>query len=296
MLLSEIQVVTARTVDDALRYLRDYGPGARLIAGGTDAVVEMKERIRLPQVWVNIARCRELRVIREGPEGITVGAGSTYTDILRSEVMRTQAPLLVEACAEIGAVQIRNQATIGGNLGTASPAGDSIPALYALEASVTLRSLDGERTVKVDDFFTGVRKTVRRPDELITAITFAPQPAGERSLFQKLGPRSAQAISVVNLAMRLQLNPDRSVKLARFAYGAVAPTILRARKCETAAEAAGPLDEQKIRAIAQLAWKEVAPISDLRASAEYRREMAVSLLLRGLWQLAGKEEGLNAGD
>jgi xanthine dehydrogenase FAD-binding subunit len=293
--LSEIRVVTARTAAEALRYLQEYGSDARLIAGGTDAVVEMKEKVRLPKVWVDISRVDELRFIGTAGEQLTVGALSTYTDILRSPLLREKAPLLVEACAYVGAVQIRNAGTIGGNLGTASPAGDSLPPLYALEADVTLLGPGGERRVPVEEFFVGVRRTVRRPDELIAAVSFLPQPAGERSLFQKLGPRHSQAISIVNLAIRLRLEPDRSLSFARFAYGAVAPTILRARKCETAALVAGPLDDARARAIAQLAWKEVAPITDIRGTAEYRREMAVSLMLRGLLTFAGKEVGLSAG-
>lgn len=293
--LSEIRVASAHSLDEALRLLNEYGPDARLLAGGTDAVVEMKEQVRLPKVWINIAPVRELRHISLQGEQVVIGALCTYSEIMRSPLLRAQAPLLTEACSHIASVQIRNAGTIGGNLGTASPAGDALPPLYTLEADVTLLSKAGERRVKVEDLFVGVRRTVRRPDEIISAVSFAPQPSGERSLFQKLGPRGAQAISIINLAMRLRMEPDRTISFARFAYGSVAPTVIRARKCEAAAQSAGPLDEARLRAVAQIAWKEVAPITDLRGSAEYRRAMAVSLMLRGLWSLAGKEAGLHAG-
>lgn len=289
-----MQVVTAGSLAEALQLLDEHGPEARLLAGGTDAVVEMKDQVRLPAVWIDIGRVAALKGIEATPDQMRVGALCTYSEILRASPLRERAPLLTQACAQIGSVQIRNMATLGGNLGTASPAGDTLPPLYALEAHVMLLSKRGERTVKVEDFITGVRRTVRQPDELIAAVSFAPQPPAERSLFQKLGPRGAQSIAMVNLAMRLGLNDDGSLGYARFAFGSVAPTVIRARKCESAALAAGALNEAKVRAIAQLAWKEVAPISDVRASAAYRRDMVVALMHRGLWALLGKEVGIGA--
>lgn len=285
MLLSEMQVTRPASLPEALKLLQDHQDQARPLAGATDAMVRVKEGHWRVPLWIDIRRLPELNEIREVGGLIEVGAAVPYGRLLRSGLLQRRAPLLLQAVRDIGSVQIRATGTIGGNLGTASPAGDALPPLYALEAEVRLVSSDGERVVPIEQFVLGPGKTVRRPDELIAAVRFAPQPEGEISLWQKLGLRGAQAISVVSLAMRLwRGEAPASVSFARFAYGAVGPTVLRARKCEQMLMHTAPLDEAKLRAIGQMAWKEVLPISDLRASAEYRQQMAAALLQRGLLQ------------
>ncbi|HWI61505.1 MAG TPA: FAD binding domain-containing protein [Symbiobacteriaceae bacterium] len=272
MLQSELKVVTPPSLADALCLLREYGEAARVLAGGTDAMVRIKEGQWRAPVWLNIRRLPELTMIDEADGRMVVGAAVTYGSILRNRLLAEKAPLLAAAAADVGSVQIQAMGTLGGNLGTASPAGDALPPLVALDAEVGLQSTDGQRWVPVEQFLLGPGKTARRPDELITAVRFAPQEPGERWNWQKLGLRGAQAISIVSLALRY-----RAPGFARIAYGAVGPTVLRARKCE-AMLAAGA----DAASVSQMAWKEVLPISDVRASAEYRQQMACALLERAL--------------
>lgn len=287
MLLSEMKVVTPGTLAEALALLAKHGDQARPLAGGTDAMVRVKEGAWRAPVWVHVRRVPELNRVEVADGQVVVGAAVPYGRMLRHEGLRRAAPLLTQAVREIGAVQIQAMGTLGGNLGTASPAGDGVAALGALEAEVQLLSATGgERWVPVGQFVLGPGRNVRRPDELIGAVRFAAQAPGELSLWQKLGLRGAQAIAVVSLAMRLRLRGDgEGVAMARLAYGAVGPTVLRARKCEQMLEQVRPLDAAAIRGISQMAWKEVLPISDVRASAEYRQQMACALLQRGLTQL-----------
>jgi len=277
LLQSELKVVAPRTLAEALGLLAEHQDRARPLAGATDAMVRIKEGQWRAPLWVDIRRLPELQHIDEADGLVTVGAAVTYGRLLRSGLIRERAPLLAAAAADVGAVQIQAMGTLGGNLGTASPAGDTIPPLFALDAEVGLCSAQGgERWVPAESFFLGPGRTVRRPDELIVGARFAPQPPGERWKWQKLGLRGAQAISIVSLALRL--GPG----FARVAYGAVGPTVLRARKCEAMlAQTAAP-DAAAVRSIAQMAWKEVVPISDVRASAAYRQQMACALLERGL--------------
>lgn len=285
MLLSAMKVVTPRSLAEALAVLGEHREQARPLAGATDAMVRVKEgQWRVP-LWVNIRGLNELRGVSFDGTHVVIGAAAPYGTLLRNALLAQRAPLLLQAVREIGAVQIQAAGTIGGNLGTASPAGDCLPPLYALEAEVGLASAaEGPRWVPVEAFMLGPGRTVRRPDELITAVRFAPQADGERSLWQKLGLRGAQAISLVSLAMRV----DQTAGFARFAYGAVGPTVLRARTCE---EAFGSAGRAGLAAIARLAAEAVRPITDLRATAEYRREMAVALMQRGLMNLLLPEGG-----
>lgn len=289
-MLSEMKVITPRSLAEALAVLAEHKEQARPLAGATDAMVRVKEgQWRVP-LWVNIRSLAELREVTVDGDQIMIGAAAPYGALLRDPRLAQRAPMLLQALREIGAVQIQAAGTIGGNLGTASPAGDCLPPLYALEAEVGLNSAaDGPRWVPIEAFMLGPGRTVRRPDELITAVRFTAQGAGERSLWQKLGLRGAQAISLVSLALRV----DTTSGLARFAYGAVGPTVLRARACEEAFAAAGPgpLDEVAVAAIARLAAAAVRPITDLRATVEYRREMAIALLQRGLTSLLLPEGG-----
>lgn len=292
LLMSDMTVVTPASLAEALALLAEHGANARPLAGGTDAMVRIKEgQWRVP-LWLHIRHLPELNQIKEDGGWVEVGAAVPYARLLRSALLREKAPLLLQAAREIGAVQIQTMGTIGGNLGTASPAGDSLPPLYALEARVCLASAArGAREVTIDQFVLGPGRTAREPDELITAVRFAPQQHGELSLWQKLGLRGAQAISVVSLAMRLRRGEwPNTISFARFAFGAVGPTVIRARKCEQMIVHAGLLDRTRLMGIGQLAWKEVAPITDVRASAEYRQQMAAALLQRGLLRLLGEGE------
>lgn len=285
MKISEINMISPANVKECLHLLHENEKETRLLAGGTDAVVRMKEGKCRPATWINIKGIKELRYIREAENKIEIGPLTTHTDIVRSKLLQQKANVLVEASKTVGAVQIQNMGTLGGNMGTASPAGDTLPALYVLDAQIELSSLEGIRTVPVENFFTGPGKTIMKPNELITKIIIKPQQENEIGIFQKLGPRKAQSISIINLAVALVMGEQpRECLGGKIAFGSVAPTVVRAKKCE-AMLTLHPLDDAYIANIAKIAWKEVMPISDIRATAAYRRDMATSLLERGLYRL-----------
>lgn len=290
MRVSEIEMISPKSVLECLSYIQDQGRNFRLIAGGTDAVVQMKEGKGRPETWVNIKGLKELRYIKEAGEEIHIGPLTTHADIANSPLLRQRAKALVEASWEVGATQIRNMGTIGGNVATASPAGDTIPALYVLDAVLELQSISGIRKVSIENFFFGPRKTALQKDEMITNIIIRAEQPNEFSIFQKLGPRRAQAISIVNVAVQLAMGAGkRECKGGKIAFGSVAPTVIRAKKCEAMLPLA-PLTDDMIHDIGKVAWKEVAPISDIRASAEYRKDMAGALLERGLYRLMKRWE------
>ena len=289
MLISEIDLVSPVSVQECLKLLSDKSIDHRLIAGGTDAAVRMKEGKWRPEVWINIKGLHELRYISEKDGAIHIGPLTTHTDIIRHTLLQKKADVLVEAAREVGATQMQNMGTIGGNIGTASPAGDTIPALYVLGAVIELRSITSVRLVPIEEFFIGPGKTILKKKEMITNIIIPPQKANEIGIFQKLGPRKAQSISIVNVAISLLMGKDRKCLGGKIAFGAVAPTIIRAKKCE-ALLTQQPLTDEMIQNIGKIAWKEVMPITDGRATAAYRRDMASSLLERGLYRLLRRWE------
>jgi len=288
--ISQIELVSPKTLRECLTFLADEHVDARVIAGGTDAVVRMKEGKWRPALWINIKRIAELRYIREEHGLIHIGPLTTHAELIQSPLLQEKAGVLVQAARQVGAVQIQNIGTIGGNIGTASPAGDTLPALSVLGAELELLSLQGKRKVGMEEFFTDPGRTILKKGEIIGSIIIRPMEKNEIGIFEKLGPRKAQAISIVNVAILLRMQGTGRVSAGgRIAFGAVAPTIIRARACE-ALLPQQPLDEAVVETIAKQARLEVMPISDIRASAAYRREMACALVKRGLYRLMRRWE------
>jgi xanthine dehydrogenase small subunit len=268
---SRLELRSPRTLRDALRMLRDDGPLTPL-AGATDLYVALNfgtlETTRFLDLW----RLDPLRRITVRDGVLSIGALATYTAIIRSRLVKRRLPMLVRAAREVGGLQIQNRGTLGGNVANASPAGDTLPVLAAANAAVVLRSLDGKRRVPFAEFYTGYRRSVRHDDELIVALEVPPVEGVQ--WFRKVGTRAAQAISkVVMAAVR---GPE-----TRIALGSVAPTVIRLLGTERAL-AAGLGVEEGLRALHQ----EIAPIDDLRSTADYRRDVA-SNLLRRFWEETG---------
>ncbi len=269
------------SLDEALDALAARAPDARLIAGGTDLLIELDLGVRAPCALIDISRLPGLDGISIEDGIVRLGPLVTHAHIVADPRLRTAATPLALACREIGAPQIRNRGTVAGNLITASPANDTITALMALDAEVTLRSVRGQRVVALRDFYTGVRKTVMQPDEMLTGIAFPTLAEDERGAWIKLGLRRAQAISVVNTAVTITRDSAGRITRARIALGAVTPTIVRVPEAE-AALVGGRLGDAAIAAAAKLARAAAHPISDVRASAEYRLDMVGVLVARAL--------------
>jgi len=248
---------------DALRMLRDDGPLMPL-AGCTDLYVGLNFGTLSDQRFLNIWGLDALRGVEMHGNVLRIGALCTYSEIVRSADVRRRLPMLAAASREIGAVQVQNRGTIGGNIANGSPAGDTLPVLSAADALVELRSIDWTRKVPFTDFYTGYRASVRRPDELITAIEL-PRVEGAQ-WFRKVGTRAAQSISKVVMAAVRGERP-------RIALGSVAPTVVRARRTEDALAAGATLAEAQ-----RILREEITPIDDIRSTAAYRREVAARLL------------------
>lgn len=284
--------ITAHDAEHAIDLLVEYGTGARVLAGGTDLLVDLKSAAEGPRVVVDISRARDLKRIELTGEGLLIGALATHAEIMRSPLIADLCPVLAEAARTVGAVQTRNLGTIGGNLVTAVPSMDTGPALLALDARVTIAGPAGRRSVALGAFFVGPRKTTLRPDELLVDVSVPVESLAKPMAFLKFGLRKGQALALVNVAAGFfaQGGPPLFYE-TRIALGAVAPTIIRA------AEAGRYLDGRVIdmHAMAEagrIAAGEACPISDFRASAAYRRELVAVLTRRALetaWRRARPE-------
>jgi len=277
------------SVEEALQLLNEHGAKARIVAGGTDILLELERKVRTGvDTLIDISRIPGLNEIRRYGDSIRIGALVTHNQVVASDLIQKRALPLAQACWEVGAPQIRNRATVAGNVITASPANDTIAPLWALGATVTLTSLNGERTLALPDFYQGLRRTAMRPDELLTAISFPALRDDERGMFIKLGLRRAQAISVVNTAVIIGLNGDQ-VTHAAITLGSVAPTIVRVPVAE-AYLVGKPLSHNVIAEAARLASISASPIADVRSTAEYRSAMIGVLVSRALHALRSGEE------
>ncbi len=273
------------TLAAALSELVDLQP-SRLLAGGTDLMVELQTGRATPQRIVDLSRVTELRGIRCGGDGTWIGAATTCSDLLACAELGQRVPLLRAVASEFAAPQIRNRATIGGNLATASPAGDLAPALFALGATVRLRSQRGPRDLAMAQFFTGYRQHAGAADELIEGVFVPPRPDGERSAFHKVGTRAAQAIAKVALAVTIVV---RGGVVEQIAAGVGAVRDRPAPLPSLGALVGIVPDAAAIAAVARAAATvDIAPIDDVRSTAHYRRHALQRLLVAALGTLVGE--------
>jgi xanthine dehydrogenase iron-sulfur cluster and FAD-binding subunit A len=270
-------------LDDALAVLAQYGERARIVAGGTDVVVELSRGIRPTSTLIDVTAIPGLRRIGLTDGIISLGSLTTHNDVVASPLCRQYALPLAQACWEVGAPQIRTRGTVAGNLITASPANDTITPLVALGAEIVLLSAGGERVLRLEDFYLGVRRTALASDELLREIRFPAMRENQRGRFVKLGLRRAQAISVIDAAVVLTF-AGTTVTEARIALGSLAPTIVRAGTAENFL-AGKALTPDVCSEAAALACTAVAPIDDIRGTATYRLQTLHNLLARTLEEL-----------
>ena len=285
--------INATTVEQALSLLAKHGPDARLINGGTDLIVEIEGRMRSPKVVIDVSRIGGLDNIRLEDSVFHLGAGVTHNQAAAHKDVVEQAFPLASACWQVGSPQIRNRATIAGNLVTASPAGDTIPALIAMGAHVIVQSQQrGKHEIALDQFILGVRRTALEPDEMVTAISVPALKENQAGTFVKLGLRRGSAISIANAAVILGFSAasrHSQIESARIALGSVAPTIVLAEDAQQFL-IGKTLTDDVIAEAARFAMQAARPIDDIRGSAAYRREMVGVLVRRALTSLRDDTE------
>ncbi|MFH1080560.1 MAG: xanthine dehydrogenase family protein subunit M [Pseudomonadota bacterium] len=251
----------------------------RLYCGGTDLLVKMRAGEVNPLHLVCLERIEELQGIREDLDGLWIGAGTTHTHLLNHSLTRRCLPVLAKALETIGSPLIRNMGTIGGNICSASPAGDTLPPLYALDAEVELRSRDTIRAMPLCEFITGPGETRLKRGEILTGVRVENGEKYNRQHFEKIGQRRDLACAIASLAAVLQVSSSGVVQAARLAWGSVGPMVVTSREVEEAL-IGETLSLNTLQKAASLARRAVSPIDDARASSVYRREVSGNLLLR----------------
>jgi carbon-monoxide dehydrogenase medium subunit len=278
--MSVPEFVAPDSLDDALGIKSERGMEARIIAGGTDLILRMRDKVLSPSLLIDLRRL-SLDAIEFSDAGLSLGAYSSLSQVLESADIEKNYPALPAACREFAGPPIRNRGTLGGNIVNASPAADLVPPLIAYDASIVLSSSGGERVLPLTEFFVGPGQSVIEPNEVLTEIRLPPMPAQSAATFIKLGQRRSMAISQVNLTTRLGIDEAGVVSEARIVLGSVAPTPMRAIGAEKLLEGK-PVSDDLLSEAAKKAREEVTPISDVRASQPYRLEMTEVLVRRAL--------------
>ena len=278
--MKDFEYTRPNDLDEALGLLRSLRERAKVLAGGTDLVPLMRENLVTPSHVIDISNLRDLDFIREEDGVMRIGAATRMRTIEQSSIVQAKLPMLAETAQLVGEIGVRNIATIGGNLANASPAADSAPTLLTLDASVKLRNLKAERTIKLQEFFVHVKKTVLQPDELMTEVQIPLPSPRSGGAFIRLAKRGGNIISIVSAAAFLTLKGNVCSQ-ARIAMGSVAPTPIRIPQAEKVLQGVEPTEE-RIRTAAEKAVESIKPISDVRASAEYRKETSKILVRRAL--------------
>ncbi len=280
--MRDFDFAAPKTLDDAVALMASGNGEARALAGGTDLIDAMRAQRRSPSLVVDIKNIREMhRLEHVQGDGLHLGAAVTCAEICRSAIANRHYPLLVEGIKLIGDVKIQNRATVGGNFCNAAPSADAVPAVLCLDGKCVIFGPNGRREVPAQDFFTGPGQTVLAPDELLVEILLPEPEANSAGTYERLTPRNEMDIAIVGVGafLAVEAGNSRVCQQARIALAAVAPTPVRAREAELAL-CGKTIDADLIERAAELAARSAQPISDLRASAEYRLEMIKSLTRR----------------
>ncbi len=283
MLLPKFAYHAPTTIDEACSLLAHYGAKSKVLAGGTDLLVNMKKKLLSPEQIISLNRIEGLdEVSYQSRTRLVLGPLGTASNLSNSKLIQEKIPILAQGAGRLGSPLVRNRATLGGNLVTARPASDLAPPLLVLSAEVVLKGPKGERTIPLDNFFLGPGQTAIQVDEILTQILI-PKTQGAGA-YIKLGSRKALEIALVNVASFLELTPDGSIQQARVALGAVAPIPMLAPSAAKILKGARPKNEEDpvFKEAAQAAAQDSKPITDHRGSADYRQDMVKILSLRTL--------------
>ncbi len=287
--MRSFEYLRPKSIDEAIKLKARFGGKASFLAGGTDLIVRLKDNEIQPEALIDLSFIKPLKEIKEVANDIVIGSLASYSDIASSLLLKRFGYILVQGALEIGAPQIRNAATIGGNIANASPAADGLPPLYALGARITLVGPKGQRVVAVEDFFTGPGKTVLEEDELIIEISFPKMLESDRGFFKKIGQRKALAIAKASVAARIRLT-DGKIEEARVALGAVAPTVIRCPKTEAILRGK-EVSSKLIDKAAKTASLDSRAIGDVRSTPEYRNYIISVLFERGMREIFPNGQG-----
>ena len=271
------------TLKDAFSILSQRKPPIKVIAGGTDLMVLLNAHQLDAPEFLDIWRVDELRGVTEEENVLRIGALTTYTQLIQSNSVQRFVPSLVAASRTIGAIQIQNRGTIGGNIVNASPAGDTLPVLAAYDAELEIGNARGTRRVLFNEFYTGYRTTVLQPDELLLSVRIPKLTEGERDFFRKVGTRRAQAISKTVLAARVRITGN-VIEQISIGVGSVAPTVVRGKQTEHMLQGS-TLSPKVIEKARQVITLDISPITDLRSTEHYRRTVTGNILARCLNEL-----------
>lgn len=281
---ARLEFLIPNDIDEALEFCSRH-PEYTLLAGGTDICVQMNSGVLKPKGLISIGRIEDLAMVEEDGDFIEIGSLATHTNIINSKLIRKFLPVLAKACSMIGARQIQNRGTIGGNVMNASPAGDTLPVLLAYGAEVQTTSINGSRVIPFTSFYTAYRKTSLRPGEIIKSFRIKKPDKREMADFLKIGARKAQAISKVMGCTRILLDVGDDlpsiprINFIAIAFGSVAPVPIRLKKTEKFLTGK-MLTEDVIETAIQIAISEINPIDDIRSTAAYRRHVAGIALRR----------------
>lgn len=272
------------SLNKALEYRSRYGYKAVVIAGGTDIMVDYFEKLPEVTSWLDLTKISALKNIEISREEIIIGSLVTHLEIARNEELKKYLPLLAAASSEVGSWQIQSRGTIGGNIVTSSPAGDTLAPLLAYQARFVLASTEGEREVAAEEFFVGPKDNIMEPQELLTKIIIPHPPENTISRWWKVGKRKAMIISSLTMALLLEVNKNDRIQSARAAYGAVAPTPLRLESLEEYLTDKD-LQEVELKKAGNLAEEAISPISDIRGTEKYRRQVTRDITIEALREM-----------
>ena len=281
--MNQFKYISPKTKEEVLEILKQKKSEACIVAGCTNVLPYIKDKKLAEKLLLNICGIEELNYIKKSECEIYIGAGTNISDLINSKIIKEECNILYQAAEQFADPTIRNSATIGGNLADASPAADVAPPLLVLDAVLKVESMDGKREISLKDFFIGPRKTVLHDDEMITSIKIKDDSINKNGCFIKLGLRQAMAISVATIAMILEVEKNR-VKDIRIAMGSIAPIPLRLIKVEEFLKNK-KINNDLIEEAVKKVREEVNPISDIRASAEYRRYISGILFKRAFNKL-----------